>query len=78
MSGADIAFMKPVDASSIYDDKHKPELLTNGQSCKDGTSPAAATKTEDKPFFKNKLTGEVLHQDSESNTKEGRVYYSIL
>ena len=57
MSGADIAFIKPVSASSIYDDKHKPELLTNGQSCKDGISPAAATKEEDKPWFRIDLQG---------------------
>ena len=57
MSGGDIAFMKPVDASSIYNDKHKPELLTNGQSCKNGTQPAAATKTEDKPWFRIDLQG---------------------
>ena len=57
MSGADIAFMKPVNASSIYDGNHKPELLTNGQSCKDGTSPAAATLTEDKPWFRVDLKG---------------------
>ena len=57
MSGGDIAFMKPVDASSIYDDKHNPELLTNGQSCKNGTIPAAATLTEDKPWFRIDLQG---------------------
>ena len=52
MSGGDIAFMKPVDASSIWGVNHEPELLTNGQSCKDGTIPAAATLTEDKPWFR--------------------------
>ena len=58
MVGTDIAFMKPVNASSIYDDKHKPELLTNGQSCTDrGTWPAVATKKEEKPWFKVDLQG---------------------
>ena len=50
--------MKPVNASSIYDDNHRPELLTNGQSCTDyGTHPAAATKHEDKPWFRIDLQG---------------------
>ena len=49
--------MKPVTASSVYNDKHKPELLTNAESCKDGTKPAAATKEQDKPWFKVDLQG---------------------
>ena len=63
MTGADIAFGKPVNASSTYGDNpsdynsHKPEYLTNGESCKDGTQPAAATKEEDKPWFRIDLQG---------------------
>ena len=57
ISGADIAFMKPVNASSIYDDNHKPELLTNGSSCTDGIHPAASTIREDKPWFRIDLQG---------------------
>ena len=49
--------MKPVNASSIYDNNHKPELLTNGSSCTNGHHPAAATKEEDKPWFKVDLQG---------------------
>ena len=60
ITGTDIAFMKPVNASSIYDDnllKHKPEYLTNGDSCTDGTNPAGSTKKEDKPWFRVDLLG---------------------
>ena len=56
LTGADIAFKKPVTASSIYDTNHRPEYLTNGQSCKDGNYPAASTKEkEDKPWFRVNL-----------------------
>ena len=49
--------MKPVNASSVYDNNHKADYLTNGQSCTDGTQPAASTGTEDKPWFKVDLLG---------------------
>ena len=58
MAGADIAFMKPATASSSFDYNHRPEYLTNGESCTDrGTWPAAATKTEDKQWFRIDLQG---------------------
>ena len=49
--------MKPVTASSIYNNNHRPEYLTNGESCTDGSNPAASTKTEDKPWFRVDLLG---------------------
>ena len=73
MSGADIAFGKPVNASSIYDDNHKPELLTNGQSCTDhGTIPVAATKHEDKPWFKIDLQGKFYIRTVVLTPREGK------
>ena len=58
MSGTDIAFMKPVNASSIWNDDHRAEYLTNGESCtREGTWPAASTNEEDKPWFRIDLQG---------------------
>ena len=58
MVGADIAFMKPATASSVWDNNHRPEYLTNGESCtKDGTWKAAATTKENKPWFRVDLQG---------------------
>ena len=57
MVGTDIAFMKPVNASSVYRNQ-KPELLTNGQSCTtEGIWPLASTENEEKPWFKVDLQG---------------------
>ena len=57
MSAVDIASGKPVTASSVWDSNYRPEYLTNGESCKDGTHPAASTKQEDKPWFRIDLQG---------------------
>ena len=78
MSGTDIAFMKPVNASSIYNDKHKPELLTNGESCKDGTSPAAATKHEDNPWFRVDLLGKFYIRTVVLTPRESKSKYCII
>ena len=78
MPGADIAFMKPVNASSVYDDKHKPEYLTNGESCKGGTQPAAATKQEDRPWFKVDLQGKFYIRTVVLTPREGKFTKTIL
>ena len=58
MTGTDIAFMKPVNASSIWNYDHRPEYLTNGESCStEGTWKAAATKHENNPWFRVDLQG---------------------
>ena len=58
MTGTDIAFRKPATASSSFDYNHRPEYLTNGQSCtKEGTWKAAATQTENNPWFRVDLQG---------------------
>ena len=76
MTGADIAFGKPVSASSIYGDnpsEYKPEYLTNGESCtREGTWPAAATKQEDKPWFRIDLQGKFYIRTVVVTPREGK------
>ena len=81
MKGADIAFLKPVSASSIYDDdqKYKPEYLTNGKSCiSELTFPAAATKHEDKPWFRVNLQGKFYIRTVVLTPRESKFTETIL
>ena len=61
MIGPDIAFNKPVYASSAFNDltgSWGPQYVNNGQAvCDNNAGPIAHTKTESNPWFKIDLEG---------------------
>ena len=59
--GSDIAFNKPAEASSVYNDQtgsYGPQYVNNGKAdCSHPSGPMAHTNIESNPWFKVDLQG---------------------